>query len=359
MGVPTIRCFSKHILQFKTITALFNTVFDPPHRKNLTRARTDMSLRKVIVDVDVGTDDAWALLLLLKCEKKFNFKVEAITCTHGNTDVHNATRNVLRILAAIGRTDVPVYKGAVEPLITPVPDRERHFHGVDGFGDLNFEEPDETLVQPGHAVNELARRLNADPGNISLIFVGPLTNLALCLKLYPEVRDKIKDLYVMGGNRHGVGNVTKSAEFNFWADPEAAHIIFNNLTCPITLLPWETCVSEHRELAMTWRMDVVGQTANKAVLMLNQVEAKCYGHWENWMPCDAFVVAVFIKPDIVQHSEHWHVDIELTGTLTRGQAVLDHKKRTKENTRIVDRIDTNYFKHMMMYAADHDVEHHL
>ncbi|XP_062551682.1 pyrimidine-specific ribonucleoside hydrolase RihA-like [Armigeres subalbatus] len=315
--------------------------------------------RKVIVDVDVGTDDAWALLLLLKCEKKFNLKVEAITCTHGNTDVHNAARNVLRVLAAIGRTDVPVYKGAIEPLITPVPEGDRHFHGLDGFGDLNLDVPDETIIQSEHAVNELARRINADPGNISLILLGPLTNLALCLKMYPQVRQNIKDLFVMGGNRNGVGNVTKCAEFNFWADPEAAHIIFNSLVCPITLLPWETCVTEHRELEMTWRMDVVGRTTNKAVLMLNQAEKKCYGDWDRWMPCDAFVAAVFIKPEIVVHAENWHVDIELAGTLTRGQAVLDHRKKSKENTRIVDKIDTQYFKDLIMYAADHNVEDQL
>lgn len=318
-----------------------------------------MSTRKVIMDVDVGTDDAWGLLLLLKCEEKFNCKLEAITCTHGNTDVHNAARNVLHILTAIGRTDIPVYKGAVEPLITPPPKRERHFHGLDGFGDLNLDDPDEALIQPEHAVNELHRRLSAEPGNISLIFVGPLTNLALCIKLYPDVRGKIKELYVMGGNRHGVGNVTKSAEFNFWFDPEAANIVFNNLQCPITLLPWETCLSEHRELEMSWRMNVVGKTANRAVMMLNEVENKCYGHRLNWIPCDAFVAAIFIKPDIVLHSEQWHVDVELAGTLTRGQAVLDHKKSTKVNTKIVDRIDTEYFKRMVLYAADHEVEDQL
>ncbi|XP_058816421.1 nucleoside hydrolase-like [Topomyia yanbarensis] len=315
--------------------------------------------RRVIVDVDVGTDDAWALLLLLKCEKKFNFKVEAISCTHGNTDVNNAARNVLRILAAIGRTDVPVYKGASEPLITPAAVHEQHFHGLDGFGDLDFELPDESLIKPEHAVSELFRRVSADPGNISLIFVGPLTNMALCLKMYPEIRNKIRDLFIMGGNRHGVGNVTRAAEFNFWADPEAAHIVFNNVQCPITLLPWETCVSEHKDLSMEWRMNVVGSSANKAVQMLNQVEAKCYKKWMMWMPCDAFLAAVFVKPSIVTHAENFHVDIELSGRLTRGQVVPDHLKSSKDNTRIVDKLDGEQFKLLMLYAADHDVEQQL
>ncbi|XP_053698371.1 uncharacterized protein LOC128745351 [Sabethes cyaneus] len=316
-------------------------------------------MRRVIVDVDVGTDDAWALLLLLKCERKFNLKVDAITCTHGNTDVLNSSRNVLRILKAIDRMDIPVYRGASDPIITPAPEREEHFHGVDGFGDLEFEQPDDSLIQPEHAVNALFRRIVASPGEISLIFVGPLTNLALCLKMYPEVREKMRDLYIMGGNRHGVGNATKAAEFNFWADPEAAHIAFNNVQCPITLLPWETCVSEHRGLDMGWRLDVLGNSTNRAVQMLNLVEAKCYSDWMMWMPCDAFLAAVFIKPDIVRDSEIFHVDIELTGKLTRGQVVPDHLKTNKENTRIVNKLDMDQFKILMMYAADHDVEQSL
>ncbi|XP_055608123.1 nucleoside hydrolase-like [Uranotaenia lowii] len=316
--------------------------------------------RKVIVDCDVGTDDAWALLLLLKCDKVFNVKLEAITCTHGNTSVHHAARNTLRLLDGVGRLDVPVYKGAEEPLLTPVPEKDKHFHGVDGFGDLDFDTPDEALLQSEHAVNELYRRLNEQPGEISLIFIGPLTNLALCLKMYPDVRTKIKDLFVMGGNRHGVGNVTRAAEFNFWSDPEAAHIVFNNVQCPITVVPWETCVSEHKFLAMDWRMSIVGRSTNKVVQMLNQVETKCYTNFEWWMPCDAFLVAVFIKPDIVRHAENFHVDIELTGKLTRGQMVPDHLKSNKENTRVVDRIDNEQFKLLMLYAADHnDVEAQL
>ncbi|XP_058816431.1 nucleoside hydrolase-like [Topomyia yanbarensis] len=317
---------------------------------------TSNQFRKVIVDVDVGTDDAWALLLLLKCEKKFNFKVEAITCTHGNTDVDNGARNVVRVLAAIDRTDVPVYKGATEALVIPTPAREKPFHGVDGFGDLNLEIPDESIIRPEHAVNELARRILAESGTLSLIFIGPLTNLALCLKMYPEVRDQIKDLYIMGGNRYGMGNVTKSAEFNFWADPEAASVVFNNIRCPITLLPWETCLSEQRTIPMDWRMTVVGKSTNKAVQMLNLAEAEIFADRPFWRPCDAFLAAVFVKPEIVIHTENFHVDVELSGRLTRGQMVLDHLKCMRDNVRLVDKINTDQFKLLMLYAADHNVE---
>ncbi|XP_053698013.1 pyrimidine-specific ribonucleoside hydrolase RihA-like [Sabethes cyaneus] len=317
-------------------------------------------MRRVIVDVDVGTDDAWAILLLLKCEKRYNYKVEAITCTHGNTDVEHGARNVLRVLTAINRLDIPVYKGATEPIVTPTPVREKPFHGVDGFADLVLkDEIDKSLIQRDHAVNELRRRILENPGGMSLIFIGPLTNLALCVKLYPETRGQIRDLYVMGGNRYGMGNVTKSAEFNFWADPEAAHIVFNNLPCPITLLPWETCLSEQKTIPMEWRMKIVGDTSNRAVQLLNQAEGKIFAGRPFWRPCDAFLAAVFIDPDIVVKAENFHVDIELTGSLTRGQMVLDHLKSKVENVKLVDKIKNEQFKLLMLYAADHDVEHQL
>uniref|UniRef100_A0AAG5DN72 Inosine/uridine-preferring nucleoside hydrolase domain-containing protein n=1 Tax=Anopheles atroparvus TaxID=41427 RepID=A0AAG5DN72_ANOAO len=158
----------------------------------------------------------------------------------------------------------------------------------------------------------------------------------------------------MGGNRHGVGNTTRSAEFNFYADPEAAHIVFQRVppTCPITVLPWETCLTQAVSLPMSWRLDELGGApdVNEAVRMLNAIERKLYGDRPNWMPCDAFLVAVFVDPSIVERSERFHVEIELHGAITRGQMVLDHLKarstakpavggEPKENVRIIDGIN--------------------
>ncbi|XP_058126847.1 nucleoside hydrolase-like [Anopheles ziemanni] len=324
--------------------------------------------RKVIIDLDAGTDDAWALLMLLRGEQRYGYEVIAITCVHGNTNVDDVTINVLRVLTAIGRTDIPVFKGAREPFITsPVP-RTSYFHGVNGFGDIAFEQQiDLGLVKPGHAAPELYRLLAAHGGRVALIFVGPLTNLALCIKLHPEVLELLgaDGLYVMGGNRHGVGNTTRSAEFNFYADPEAAHIVFQRVppSCPITVLPWETCLTQAPALPMAWRLDVLGggPSVNEAVGMLNAIERKLYGERPNWMPCDAFLVAVFVDPSIVERSEWFHVEIELHGAITRGQMVLDHLKarnaakpvegKPKENVRIIDRINDDSFRQLCLMAA--------
>ncbi|ETN65185.1 inosine-uridine preferring nucleoside hydrolase [Anopheles darlingi] len=317
-----------------------------------------MSPRKVVIDLDAGTDDAWALLMLLKAEQQYNLQVVAITCVHGNTDVDNVTTNVLRILTAIDRTDVPVYRGASEALITPRKRKspEECFHGMNGFGDIEFEQPqiDRSMIRGEHAVLALHRLLVQHPGQLAVICVGPLTNLALCLKLYPEVGTLLGELHIMGGNRLGVGNVTRSAEFNFYTDVEAAQIVLEKVRCPVTLLPWETCQTQARALPIDWRMEQLGQQAssNRAVQMLNEIERKVYRKWTCWMPCDAFLVAAFIRPDIIERSERFHVDIELHGTLTRGQMVLDHLQSFQENVRIVDKLNDDEFRQLCLMACE-------
>jgi inosine-uridine nucleoside N-ribohydrolase len=160
--------------------------------------------RNVVIDVDVGSDDAWAVLMLLKFEKKFNFKVQAITCVHGNTTVRNVAKNLIRVLKTINRLDIPIFMGADEMLIPQELARETQFHGSNGFGDYQFEDEIqlEGVVQKDHAVIAMKHILEQFE-NVSLICVGPLTNLALLLKMYPDVKSRISRTYIMGGNRNG------------------------------------------------------------------------------------------------------------------------------------------------------------
>jgi inosine-uridine nucleoside N-ribohydrolase len=207
--------------------------------------------RNVIIDVDVGTDDAWACLMLLRFEKKYNIKVQAITCVHGNTTVTNVAKNLIRVLKTIDRLDIPIYMGADEMLIPQELARETQFHGANGLGDYQFEDDIQLdgVVQKEHAVIAMKQILEQFD-NVSLICIGPLTNLALLLKIFPNVRSRICKTFIMGGNRSGVGNVTKSAEFNFYADPEAAHIVFDSIKRNIVLLPWETCLEKNVQFTL-------------------------------------------------------------------------------------------------------------
>lgn len=193
-----------------------------------------MCAKRVIVDVDVGTDDYLALLILFHAEKSGLVKVEAICCANGNTSIDNVTKNVVRLLETIGRTDVrhtlltdfkvlvvlylyfnvlklycsicqvPVYKGVEQPLILHKKSLSM-FHGKDGFGDLEHEkEPDISIVKETLAPVALRDLLGANPGEISLICLGPLTNLALAIKLFPDIVSNIKDLWLMGGSYKGI-----------------------------------------------------------------------------------------------------------------------------------------------------------
>lgn len=206
--------------------------------------------RYVIVDVDVGCDDAWALLVLLKAMDYDLCHVLAITCANGNTTVDNVAKNVLRVLETVGKEkSIPVYKGAVQGLIsTPILD---YFHGQDGLSDLQWtSEPDLGLIRPEHAVNKIYELVMERPKDVTIICLGPLTNLAIGLRMYGDMALNIKEVYLIGGNNKGAGNTTKAAEYNFYIDSEAASIVLDTVKCPIIILPWETCFDKSLNMSM-------------------------------------------------------------------------------------------------------------
>uniref|UniRef100_T1H560 Inosine/uridine-preferring nucleoside hydrolase domain-containing protein n=1 Tax=Megaselia scalaris TaxID=36166 RepID=T1H560_MEGSC len=129
--------------------------------------------------------------------------------------VDNAVQNTLRLLETVGRTDIPVFRGCGQSIIAPTMERE-NYYGCDGFGDLEYETPvDSTGLQEEHAVNAWHKFALKYPKQISLILIGPLTNYAICSTMYSDFNQNLKDIYAMGGNWRGRGNVTKSGEFNF------------------------------------------------------------------------------------------------------------------------------------------------
>ncbi|XP_055633641.1 uncharacterized protein LOC129773977 isoform X2 [Toxorhynchites rutilus septentrionalis] len=303
--------------------------------------RSEHAPKRVIVDVDVGPDDAWALFYLLNSP---DVHVEAISCVRGNTNVTNVGRNVLRVLAALGKhNETPVYLGSNERIITPGPiiDPKDMYFGSDGFSDIVFldmPEPNMDLLK-GSAIIELNKLIEQYPNEITFICLGPLTNLALLLKVFPETRKSIKEVFIMGGNRHGVGNTESAAEFNFYNDPEGAHVVINDYPGNITILPWESSSQENLIFDQTWRFDVLGNSSNPVVQMLNLVERKPLGENDKWMPCDALVPMAFTDPDIVTERKLYRGNVELYGWLTRGQLVLDHMNEGVGNITIIDNMN--------------------
>ncbi|RZC38428.1 uridine nucleosidase 1 [Asbolus verrucosus] len=304
--------------------------------------------RRVILDVDVGTDDYLALLIFLYAEQIGEIKIEAIVCTMGNTTLENVCRNVVRLLETVDRTDIPVYRGASKQLIPPCYDIKT-FHGSDGFGGLQYDKnPDLSIVKKQPAAVAIKDLVLKNPHEISMICVAPLTNAALTIRLYDDFADSIKDIWIMGGNYTAVGNVTATAEYNFYIDPEAAYIVLDSVKKPIFILTWETCL--YPKITSDWRYNVFGTKKNPAIELLNRAEKSIYRKNEKiWLPCDAFLAAAFLYPDsIITRKSCHNATVELYGSQTRGQIVLDHLKTKKENVTIIEEIDTESFKKLLM-----------
>ena len=177
--------------------------------------------RPVIMDVDTGVDDSLALALAVNSPE---IELIAVTTLAGNIDVDHATANTRNVLAWLGRDDIPVHRGASRPLARDARDAS-HYHGANGLGDARLPTSEKPLgVDRGPAA--IIRHVLARPGEITLLCVGPLTNLAIALNVCPELVDLLDRLVVMGGAFGRKGNVTPYAEFNVWADPKAAQQVF-------------------------------------------------------------------------------------------------------------------------------------
>jgi pyrimidine-specific ribonucleoside hydrolase len=177
--------------------------------------------KQVLIDVDTGVDDALALTFAVLHP---DINLRAVTCVAGNTSLENVYRNTRAVLAVAGRGDIPVACGASRPLLSP-PHEATDIHGKNGLADLDLELPAEGNCNI-HAVELMRQQITASPTPPTLIALAPLTNVALLARMYPHVIAKLERIVFMGGSTRG-GNATPVAEFNAWADPEAAAIVLN------------------------------------------------------------------------------------------------------------------------------------
>lgn len=292
----------------------------------------------VVIDTDPGVDDCIALLLALSSEK---LDIKAITTLGGNVALKYTSRNALNICNYVGR-NIKVAKGADKPLFRELETAE-HVHGSDGLGYAKFEDSPYSLYEK-NAVETIYEEAIKSEGNLNLIAVGPLTNIALLLLAYPDVKDMIKRITIMGGAIVG-GNVTPEAEFNIYADPEAAKIVFE-AGIPITMLGLDATekafiYKEEVEKILSHKNKISEQAEKLFESSLNV--AKIFGK-KGAVIHDALAVASVIEPDIIK-TEYIHVDIETKGEFTLGKTVADNKK--EPNVDVALDADREKFIHML------------
>ena len=292
-------------------------------------------MKRVIIDTDPGIDDAAAIMLALAGPE---LSVEAITTVYGNGPVDTCTDNALRILLAAGRLDIPVHKGAGKPLVrAPNEGWALHIHGADALGGTGCPLPPPQCKSPEccHASLEIIRRVMASPGEITIIALGRLTNLALALSLEPRLAQSVAEIIVMGGAVGVPGNVSPVASANLYEDPEAAAIVYSS-GAPLVQVGLDVCNCVTIEQAQLDRIQQAGTPITRLLaaatpcLQRSYVDRGLIKSGGGVRYNDLSAVAHAINPKLFSSSE-FYVEIETQSTVTRGQTV-SHRHDTSGNS---------------------------
>lgn len=308
-----------------------------------------MQKKPVIIDCDTGTDDAIALMAALYSPE---LDVRAITTVVGNVALEHTSRNTLDLVRLLG-FDTPVAVGAAKPLVREeIIYSGNKTHGDTGLGTLVLPHSD----APFHTKNsvetiyETAITLGKE---LELIPIGPLTNIALALRAHPDLKDHIKQIVFMGGAKIG-GNVTTTSEFNIWADPEAARVVFAS-GVPLTMVGLDVTTKAALNREDTNEIRAMGSKAATitADILDFMIERNTRGG-EDALMHDALTVGVCINPALVQMTKYF-VDCETSGKYTSGHTMVAATRlfRNESNCFVAEELDLPAFKTWLKGALRH------
>ncbi len=298
--------------------------------------------RKIIIDTDPGQDDAAAIMLALGSPE---LQILGITTVAGNVPLSRTSTNARIILEFCARTDVKVFAGADKPIARPLITAE-HVHGKTGLDGPELHEPQMPL-QAQHAVDFIIETLRNEPeGSVTLCTLGPLTNIATALQKAPDIAGRVRELVMMGGGFFEGGNITPSAEFNIYVDPEAAAVVFQS-GIPIVMMPLDVT---HKVLTLKSRVaklrDIGNRPATALVEMLEffeRFDVEKYGS-DGGPLHDPTVIAYLLKPELFAGRD-CNVEVETASPLTVGMTVVDWWQVTgrKHNARVMKDVDADGF----------------
>ena len=304
-------------------------------------------MRHLLIDTDTASDDAVALVMALNYP---NIQVEAITVVAGNVPLDQAVQNALYTVELCGKA-IPVFAGLAKPLLREL-QTAQFIHGKDGLGDIGLPLSGRAPTA-GNAIDMMVENIRKFSGELELVALGPLTNLAVAFAKEPELVEQVKHCYIMGGVGKGPGNVTSVSEYNIWADPEAAQMVFQS-GVPITMIGWDIAVGyaafdendveairSLRTPLANFCMDIQGDRSE-----INK------GKYKFTLP-DPIAMAVALDESVATHIETHFIEISLSDNNTRGMTLVDYPDVTKQepNTRVVLEASKEKFMRMLQDAV--------
>ena len=276
--------------------------------------------RRFLIDTDTASDDAVALVLAMQHP---GIQIEAITVVAGNVPLDQGVQNALYTVELCGQR-VPVHGGMQCPLVQPLQTAEE-VHGQDGMGDIGLPLAGRSPA-PGHAVQVLIDTIHRYAGEITLITLGPLTNIAVALRQDPSIAQAVAESVIMGGTGRGHGNVTPVAEYDFWVDPEAASIVFQS-GMPIKMVGWDIS-RKYAVLNREEAAELRGAGTPLACFCVDiQKHVQQFALTTTKLPGfdlpDPVAMAVALDPAVATRTGRYFVAIETGSGLCRGQSVVD------------------------------------
>lgn len=284
-----------------------------------------MSPTRIIIDTDPGIDDALAFLLALASPE---VQLEALTTTQGNVTLENATRNALTVLELAQASHIPVASGSVLPLVQPLR-ASTQVHGRTGLGNAVLPAPASKPVSQ-HAVDYLIERVLAEPKELSIFPIGPLTNIAMAIRKEPRFASAVKELVIMGGAIREGGNITPQAEFNIYVDPHAAYIVFHS-GIPITLIPLDVthqCWMYQKDIERLQKISSPISMFIKDMLDVYLPVSFEFGY-PGCALHDPLTLATVIAPELLTLKEYF-VDVDISGGVSMGKTFADALNKTKK-----------------------------
>jgi purine nucleosidase len=316
----------------------------------------------LIIDVDTGIDDAFALLYA--CAHK-EAEILGVSTVVGNVPLSAATRNTRAVLTLAGRADIPVWRGAATAISMAMRDAS-DIHGESGLGHAVLPEPDK-LPSSLHAADMIVEAARSHSGRLILCATGPLTNIALAVMREPELPRLVKRFVIMGGAYSDAGNVTPAAEFNIWHDPEAARIVFRAFggvsgtpVIAIGLDVTRKTIIDERDIAAIEANVAHMPHGPKLIRFLEDAARFYFERMEKMLGRriftmhDPLAIAVALDPTLVE-TRRAAVDVETTGRLTTGATIVDWRGQWGRlaNTEVAVTVDAERFRRLFFAAMEH------